>query len=204
MNEGNARGQIVPSLPNRLSKQTSGLVRRGLQDLDSLASQRILVADHNPPILEVVKAILEVEGYNVRTVDSSDSALGQGPLFAPHLLIIDPVMPAISGVEVARRLAATTKCKVLFLTSLALDSTLKEVVRFLNNERCYSDALWKPFEKKELLDQVRLALGHRMRTASSLIEPSANSAEHERVGSFEELLKLDPRTVKSIRVLKKT
>src|ERR1700747_1078953 len=96
----------------------------------------ILIADHNPPMSEFVKAILEKDGYAVTVVDSSEQALMQGALLKPRLLIIDPVMPRISGVEVAARLSRETNCKVLFLTVMADDADFREMVRGLSRQSC--------------------------------------------------------------------
>src|SRR5271157_229389 len=114
----------------------------------------ILVADHEPLISKVVKAVLETDGYAVTVVDSSEQALKEGALLKPHLLIIEPVMPGISGVEVATRLSRETKCKVLFLTALADDSDFREMVRGLLRQGCDSGVLSKPFENQQLLDHV--------------------------------------------------
>jgi CheY-like chemotaxis protein len=58
-----------------------------------MTSQSILVADHNPPISDVLRVYLEAEGYAITVVNSSEQALRQGALLRPQLLLIDPVMP---------------------------------------------------------------------------------------------------------------
>src|SRR5690348_11793844 len=101
-----------------------------------MKSPSILVADHNPPILEVVKVCLGSKGYDVTVVNSSDQALKQGTSLRPQLLLIDPVMPGTSGVEVATRLSRETNCKVLFVTAFADDRDFKEMVRGLVKQGC--------------------------------------------------------------------
>lgn len=124
-----------------------------------MSAPRILVADHNPPMSEAVKVCLEAEGYAVTVVGSSDQALKQGPGLKPQLLMIDPIMPGISGVEVATKLARDTNCKVLFVTALADDPDFKEMVRGLIRQGCDASILPKPFEKGELLGSVTRKIG---------------------------------------------
>jgi len=78
---------------------------------------RVLVVDHEPLVSEAVAALLESDGYIVRVVFSSEDALREAGIFNPAVLVIDPEMPALSGVKVAKRISRQTGCKVLFLTT---------------------------------------------------------------------------------------
>jgi len=124
-----------------------------------MTSHSILVADHNPPISDALKVFLEAEGYGVTVVNSSEQALKQGTPLRPQLLLIDPVMPGTSGVEVATRLSRETNCKVLFVTAFADDADFKEMVRGLQKQGCDAGILPKPFEKDQLLESVRRKIG---------------------------------------------
>jgi len=124
-----------------------------------MSSPTILVSDHSAPLAEYVKTILESEGYAVRVSNSSTEALSEGTRYKPGLLIIDPVMPGLSGVEVALRICRQGSCKVLFLSALADDSDFKDVVKGVRQQGCDVRALPKPFEINDLLDCVRRAVG---------------------------------------------
>ena len=124
-----------------------------------MTSHSILVADHDPAISDVLRVCLEAEGYGVTVVNSSEQALKQGTSLRPQLLLIDPVMPGISGVEVATRLSRETNCKVLFVTAFADDADFKEMVRGLLKQGCDAGILPKPFEKQQLLESVRRKIG---------------------------------------------
>jgi CheY-like chemotaxis protein len=124
-----------------------------------MTSHSILVADHEPAISDVLRVCLEVEGYGVTVVNSSEQALKQGTSLRPQLLLIDPVMPGMSGVEVATRLSRETSCKVLFVTAFADDADFKEMVRGLLQQGCDAGILPKPFEKPQLLESVRRKIG---------------------------------------------
>lgn len=126
----------------------------------------ILIADHEPVMSNFVKTVLEVDGYNVTVVDSSEQALRRGAVVKPYLLIIDPIMPGVSGVEVATRLSRETNCKVLFLTALADDGDFKEMVRGLLRQGCDAGILSKPFERPQLLEYVHNKIGLPPKTNS--------------------------------------
>ena len=139
-----------------------------------MPSPRIFVVDHSAPIAEYVETILENEGYVVRICASSDEALSQGPRYKPSLLIIDPIMPGLSGVEVATRMCHEQSCKVLFLSSLAEDSDFKDLIKGIRQQGCDAQALPKPFEKDKFLECVRRAVGVPTLTA---VAPSSDAKE---------------------------
>jgi CheY-like chemotaxis protein len=124
-----------------------------------MSAPRILIVDHNPPILEVVGGFLRAEGYSITEAGSSTEALKLGGALKPHLVIIDPIMPGISGVEAATRLSRDTKCKVLFLTALADDSDFREMVRGLHLQGIDASVLARPFDRDHLLASVRKSAG---------------------------------------------
>ena len=124
-----------------------------------MSAPSILIVDHNPPILEVVGGFLRAEGYALTEAGASTEALRLGGTLKPQLLIIDPIMPGISGVEVATRLNRDTKCKVLFLTALADDPDFREMVRGLHLQGIDASVLPRPFEKDQLLASVRKSAG---------------------------------------------
>ena len=78
---------------------------------------RVLVVDHEPLVSEAVAALLESDGYIVRVVFTSEEALSEAGVFNPAVLVIDPLMPTLSGVDVAKRISRQIGCKVLFLTA---------------------------------------------------------------------------------------
>src|SRR6266436_5844274 len=176
-----------------------------------MTSHSILVADHNPPISDVLRVYLEAEGYGVTVVNSSEQALKQGALLRPQLLLIDPLMPGISGVEAATRLSTETNCKVLFVTAFADDADFKELVRGLLKQGCDAGILPKPFDKPQLLESVRRKIGvplestnesHDVRQGSEAIlwekqlsvalaqDRSVPSAQEQEVAPYENLLEI--------------
>jgi DNA-binding response OmpR family regulator len=86
---------------------------------------------------------------------SSPGAIGAAAEFAPQLLIIDPVMPGVSGVDVARQISDQTKCKVLLISAGALEPCFVDILKELRDQDCDCEAFSSPFEKEELFEHVR-------------------------------------------------
>jgi len=145
-----------------------------------MSNARILIVDHELSIADLVSALLQQDGYETRIEQSSSGAIKGAAVFRPQLLVIEPVMPGLSGVETAIRISDENKCKVLFLTTMAADQDFREMVRGLRQQGCDCDALPKPFSKEELLDYVR----HRVGTAHG--SPAASSQASHQSGVTEE------------------
>jgi two-component system, OmpR family, response regulator MprA len=115
---------------------------------------RILVVDDEPDVREAVETALELEGHRVATaVDGLDALkkLGHGEFEA---IVLDVLMPNLSGFEVCRRLrAAGNRTPILILT--ARDSE-EDTIRGLDLGA--DDYLVKPFALGELLARVRALL----------------------------------------------
>jgi len=140
-----------------------------------MPSPKILIADHEPLIASLVAGILTQDGYETRTEQSSSDAIQNAGTFGPSLLVIDPIMPGLSGVEVAMRIARQTKCKVLFLTTLASDNDFREMVRGLRQQGCDCEALPKPFTKEQLVEHVHRRIGQAI-IITDAAEASASNA----------------------------
>lgn len=140
-----------------------------------MPSPKILIADHEPLIASLVAGILTQDGYETRTEQSSSDAIQNAGTFGPSLLVIDPIMPGLSGVEVATRISRKTKCKVLFLTTLASDNDFREMVRGLRQQGCDCEALPKPFTKEQLVEHVHRRIGQAI-IITDAVESSASQA----------------------------
>jgi len=141
-----------------------------------MPSHRILIADHEPLIGSFVAGVLSQDGYETRLEQSSTVAIESAATFLPQLLVIDPIMPGLSGVEAAARISRETKCKVLFLTTLASDSDFREMLRGLRQQGCDCEALFKSSSKEQLLDHVRRRIG------TSIIITDAGGSSSTEVG----------------------
>jgi DNA-binding response OmpR family regulator len=89
---------------------------------------------------------------------SADAILAAGQ-FTPRLLIIDPVMPQISGLDASKHIFSQTRCTVLLVSAGASDGGFEEILSDLRSDGCDCAALGLPFEKEELLELVRNRIG---------------------------------------------
>jgi two-component system response regulator RegX3 len=122
----------------------------------SVPAARILVADDEPDILAPLEYALGAEGWEVQTVADGEAALSRALGESFDLVILDVMMPGLSGTEVCRRLRATSAVPILMLT--ARDA---EVDRVLGLELGADDYVTKPFSVAELVSRVRAILRRR-------------------------------------------
>jgi two-component system, OmpR family, alkaline phosphatase synthesis response regulator PhoP len=88
--------------------------------------RKVLIADDEPDILEILKYNLEKEGYTVITAKDGDEALDKAKHTSPDLIVLDMMMPKKSGMEVCELLRAQSAFKetlIMFLTALNDETT---------------------------------------------------------------------------------
>ena len=119
-------------------------------------TERILVVDDEAAIRETVGYALRGEGYEVSDAADGEEALEVARSNGFDVLILDLMLPKLSGVEVCRRLRAESDVPILLLT--AKDA---EVDRVLGLEAGADDYVTKPFSMAELVSRVRAILRRR-------------------------------------------
>ena len=119
-------------------------------------SPRVLLVDDERDILDPVGYALEQEGFEVRSVEDGASALeiARGEPF--DVVILDVMLPSMSGIDVCRTLRAESDVPILMLT--ARDA---EVDRVLGLELGADDYVTKPFSTTELISRIRAILRRR-------------------------------------------
>jgi len=120
---------------------------------------RVLIADDNPQGLELLEAYLGETDYDVETAADGEETLRKVRQWQPDLILLDVMMPKISGFEVCKRLRAdpaTRDIAVLMVTALDQPSDIDRAV-----EAGANDFLTKPINKTELLLRVGSALRSR-------------------------------------------
>jgi CheY-like chemotaxis protein len=143
---------------------------------DTVHSRGILVVHHERLIAEVICKLLVHDGYEARMECSPREAIARAEELMPQLLIIDPIMPGISGVEVAKQICDRIECKVLLISASARETGFADLVNSLRNNGCDCEAFRLPFEKEELLEHVRERIGPALKTVTgdSVAEPTAD------------------------------
>jgi DNA-binding response OmpR family regulator len=114
---------------------------------------RIVVADDDPDILELVVFKLTQAGFETVAVNDGLAALAAIEADPPRLAILDVMMPGMSGLDVLRTIRAretTTELDIILLTARARDSDVD--TGFAGGA---SDYIIKPFSPRELLQRVQ-------------------------------------------------
>jgi two-component system, OmpR family, response regulator RegX3 len=118
---------------------------------------RILVVDDDPGVLEVVSYSLRGEGFEVDTASDGAAALDRA-LGEPYdLVILDLMLPSMSGTEVCRQLRGERR----YMPILMLTAKDAELDRVLGLELGADDYVTKPFSQTELMSRVRALFRRR-------------------------------------------
>jgi len=123
-------------------------------------SPRVLIADDNVQGAELLEAYLSDTGYELRTAADGEQTLQQVKSWQPDVILLDIMMPRISGFEVCKRLRADPAAQdvaVCMITALDQPSDMERAVEVGADE-----FLSKPINKKELLLRVRSLLRSRL------------------------------------------
>ena len=114
---------------------------------------RVLIIEDDPNVAEVVTRYLEREGYVVEAADDGLQGLERALSDPPDLVVLDLMLPALSGLEVCRRLRAKAPIPVIMLTARG-----EEVDRIAGLELGADDYVAKPFSPRELTARVKAVL----------------------------------------------
>lgn len=114
-------------------------------------SIKILVADDEPAIVEVVKLYLEKEGFIIYTAEDGESALAIETNQQPDLLILDVMLPKLSGWEICQTIKRPVP--VIFLTAKSA-----EVDKITGFSLGADDYITKPFSPRELVARIKAVL----------------------------------------------
>ena len=130
---------------------------------DSDRIPKVLVVDDEPNIRELVQVALKFHGCSVTTAASGTDALRQAAAGQPDLIVLDVMMPDLSGFEVCRRLrAAGNEVPVIFLT--ARDTSSDTVTGLALGG---DDYVTKPFSVEALVARVRAVLRRASRASAA-------------------------------------
>ncbi|MDN5347913.1 MAG: hypothetical protein PWP65_1477 [Clostridia bacterium] len=114
---------------------------------------KILVVDDEAKILTMVQNYLTKEGLQVLTARDGETALKLFKQERPHLIVLDWLMPGMSGLDVCREIRKESKVPIIMLTAKA-----EEVDKLLGLELGADDYITKPFSLRELAARIRAVL----------------------------------------------
>jgi two-component system, OmpR family, response regulator len=132
-----------------------------------MSSKRVLVADDEKKIVEIVKAYLEREGFQVVAAYNGTMALELVRKEHPDLVVLDLMLPEINGWDVCRALRLKSDVPIIMLT--ARDESSDKIVGL---ELGADDYVTKPFDPKELVSRVKAVLrrSEGRRSSKSLLK----------------------------------
>lgn len=141
-------------------------------------ARKVLIADDEPDILEILKYNLVKEGYEVITAKDGDDALEKARRNQPDLIILDVMMPHKTGVEVCRLLRsqpAFQQTLIVFLTAVNDDGTQ---IRGL--EMGADDYISKPISPKVFLSRVNALFRRLNKPETKKLEMNGLTIDPER------------------------
>ncbi|HEY49566.1 MAG TPA: response regulator transcription factor [Dehalococcoidia bacterium] len=118
-----------------------------------MAASKILVVEDDHTLLGVLKYNLVKEGYSVVTAVDGAQALEFARNEIPELIVLDIMLPKLSGLEVCRILRKEMSIPILMLTAKT-----EEVDKIVGLEIGADDYMTKPFSMRELLARIRAML----------------------------------------------
>jgi len=149
---------------------------------------RLLLVEDDPAITELIRYNVEKEGYALEAAEDGEDGLALAEDTSPDLVLLDWMLPNLSGIEICRRLRANQKTRGIPIIMLTARGEEADKVRGLDTGA--DDYITKPFSPKELVSRIKAVL-RRLRPALG-----------------DELLKfsdieLDPATYKATRAGRK-
>lgn len=120
---------------------------------------RVLVVDDEPTLIATLRFNLEKEGYDVDSANDGTSALELARAHHPDLVILDLLLPGLSGLDVCRILRKESMVPIIILTAKG-----EEVDKVVGLELGADDYVTKPFGMRELMARVRRHLHRSVRS----------------------------------------
>jgi len=133
--------------------------------------KRILIVDDEEMIVKTVKAYLDREGFKTYIATDGEAALRAFEEKGPDLIVLDLMLPNLSGIEVTKRIRAQSNVPIIMLTAKAAEAD-----RVVGLELGADDYVVKPFSPRELVARVRAVLRR--------IEGEAGAAEQVTIGEL--------------------
>lgn len=135
---------------------------------------RILVVDDAPEIRQMLESVLVREAFEVETVGDGQGALDRIATWHPHVVVLDVMLPDLSGNQVCQRMRDFSEAFVIMLT--AQDEEADKLVGLTSGA---DDYLTKPFSSRELVARVHALLRrNRSKSFSVVIPGDEEELEH--------------------------
>ena len=127
------------------------------------ARLRALVVDDEVPLVGLVTAYLEAEGFEVTAAYDGEQAVRLAREFDPDVIVLDLMLPGIDGIEACRRIRVFSDAYIVMLTART-----EEIDRVIGLSIGADDYLTKPFSLRELVARIRAMLRRPRSDADSV------------------------------------
>ncbi|MEC7602831.1 MAG: response regulator [Planctomycetota bacterium] len=141
-------------------------------------TNRILIADDNQPNCELFEAYLSEIDCEVEIAIDGQQTLDKTDTFKPDLILLDVMMPKLSGFEVCKKLKSAEETRGIMILMVTALSELGDIERAVDAGT--NDFLTKPVNKVELLKRVE-----------NMLQLKSVSVENERLRQYIEAMEQD-------------
>ncbi|MFZ1382117.1 MAG: response regulator transcription factor [Scrofimicrobium sp.] len=142
------------------------------------SKKRLLLVEDEASIAIPLSFLLSEEGFKVKVVGDGQEALNEFNRKTPDLVLLDVMLPSMSGIEVCQRIRATSDVPVIMLTAKA-----SEIDKVLGLEVGADDYVTKPYSSRELLARIKSVMRR------------SRSADTGMLGTTDEVLTVGPVTI---------
>lgn len=150
---------------------------------------KILVADDDVNIADLLRLYLEKEGYTLTLANNGEEALEKFNMETPDIVLLDIMMPKLDGWQVCREIRKKSNCPIIMIT--AKGETFDKV---LGLELGADDYMVKPFDSKEIVARIKAVM---RRTGKSAAEANEKEVSYNKlvVNMTKYELKVDGKVV---------
>lgn len=127
-----------------------------MRDFNKIKNVEILIVEDEQDLSRLLSYHLEKESFQTRGVRSAEEALEHLALFHPQLMVLDLMLPGMSGLELCKRIRENPKTKDILILMLTAKSKKEDIVKGLD---CGADDyVAKPFDIREVVARIKAIL----------------------------------------------
>src|SRR5450759_4366702 len=153
-------------------------------------NKRIVVIDDEQSVREVVQAYLEKDGYHVFVAENGSDGLALAERMKPALIVLDLMLPDVSGEEICSEIRSRSDVPILMLTAKASEE--ERVAGLVSGA---DDYLVKPFSPRELVARVRAVLRRTQSVETPLVETLSFAGGRLEIDTVQHVVKRDGAAV---------
>jgi DNA-binding response OmpR family regulator len=153
-------------------------------------NKRIVVIDDEQSVREVVQAYLEKDGYHVFVAENGTEGLALAERMGPALIVLDLMLPDVSGEEICSEIRSRSDVPILMLTAKASEE--ERVAGLVSGA---DDYLVKPFSPRELVARVRAVLRRTQSVETPLVETLSFDGGRLEIDTVQHVVKRDGAAV---------